>query len=334
MKSTKISPRIPVAVSALAATTLLITGCAGNGDSANTAVNEECEETYTIGFSHPSSEAAFISAIKRYIEVAAEENGCITPLFDSTQGNNLESQRTTVESWVTQGIDAITVFPVDPASLQPLMEQAQAQGTKWLTYSNPMEGSDGMVGFDNVEMGKLIANDAVEWIEENYPDRDVSAAVTTLTVLPSLEGRWQEPITAFESIGVPVVSAQDCPAHECGLAIAEDALQEHPDLRVFIGMTDDPALGALRVFERAGIAADAAYLGGMDGSPEALTAVLEDGAYQSTVALRVDILGEMIVTNSLNAITGSGETESIAPIELVTADDRETAEELLRLYDE
>lgn len=309
-----------------------LAACSGSKDNSSTAA--ECESRYTIGFSHPSSDSAVVKAIKRYIQKAADTDGCVKVLFDSTQGNNLESQRTTIESWIAQKVDAITVLPVDPASLQPLMKQAQAQGTKWLTYASAMDGQDGTTGFDNDEMGQLIADDATAWIAQKHPDHKLSAAVTTMTPLPSLEGRWVRPIEALKKIGVPVVSTQDCPVHQCGLDIAEDALQEHPDLRVFIGMTDDPALGALQAFKRAGVDPDDVYLGGMDGSPEALAAVKAGGAYRATVALRVDILGKMIVDNSLNAVLGEGDTASEAPVELATLADPERLDALAELYDE
>jgi ABC-type sugar transport system substrate-binding protein len=330
MRPTLNMTRSVIAAGAMALASVGIAACTSSSPGASA----DCESPYTIAFSHPSSDAVVVKAIKRYIEKAADADGCVSVLFDSTQGNNLESQRATIESWITQGVDAITVFPVDSASLTSLMKQAQAQDTKWLTYSSPMEGQDGMVGFDNDKMGQLIADDLVSWISENYPERNLSAAVTTLTPLPSLEGRWERPIQVLEEIDVPVVSAQDCPVHECGLNIAADTLLEHPDLRVFIGMTDDPALGALRAFERADVDLDEVYLGGMDGSPEALEAVKEGGAYRATVALRVDILGEMILQNSLNAIRGDGETTSEAPVELATLADPEGLDELLRLYSE
>lgn len=190
MRLTRGTTRLLAVTGALALTTAGLAACSNARSSEDSA---GCESSSTIAFSHPSSEAVVVKAIKRYIQKAADEDGCVTVLFDSTQANNLESQRTTIESWIAQEVDAITVFPIDLASMEPLMHQAQSQGIKWLTYASFMDGQDGSVGFDNDKMGQLIADDVVSWISRNHPDNKISAAVTTLTPLPSVKGALHRP---------------------------------------------------------------------------------------------------------------------------------------------
>ncbi|XBS68425.1 sugar ABC transporter substrate-binding protein [Acerihabitans sp. KWT182] len=236
------------------------------------AAAKTCEKTYTLGFSHPVGESQFAIALKKVV-LAGEKNGCVKVLLDNTQQSNLESQRATIESWVTRRVDAIVVLPVEGTALNGLRKQAQKQGTKWLTYAGHSDNADGSVGFDNVQSGRLVGEDALAWVKQRYPNGGITAAVTTLTPLTGFAGRWEQPLALFDKAGLKVVSKQDCATQACGLQIAEDALRQHPDLRVFIGINDDAALGALRAFTNAGIKPADVYIAGQDGTVEGLEAV-------------------------------------------------------------
>lgn len=299
--------------------------------SAGTA--SACDKTYTIGFSHPTGGAAFVTALRKKVENYGKENGCVNVLIDNTQANNLETQRVALESWITQKIDAIVVLPVDAKALSGLQKQAQEKGIKWLTYAAPTPGADGSVGFDNVESGKIVAEDALAWVKQRYPKGGISAAVTTLTPLKgAFIGRWQEPLDRFKQAGLPVVSTQDCGDQECGLRIAEDAIRQNPDLRVFIGFNDDAAVGALRAFKNAKIDPNDVYVAGQDGTPEALDAVKEGGAYRASAAILLDKLAELIVKNSIAAATGAPGSNDQVGVELASAKDPTELEKLIAQY--
>ena len=143
----------------------------------------------------------------------------------------------------------------------------------------------------------------------------------------------ESPKAALKQLGIPVVLAQDCADQECGLAMAENALREHPDLRIFIaGSTDDPGVGAAKAFKNAGIDPTKVYIGGMDGSEQALVDIKKGTYYKATAAIRLDLLGYTIIDASLNAIKGSGETNMIAPNELAKVDDMAALDKLIAVY--
>lgn len=318
-------------VAATAAILLTLSGCASADDSAS--VPDGCEKNYTVGFSQPTGEAAYVKALKHQVEIAAGANPCVTLLLDNTQQNNLEAQRATIESWVTQGVDAIVLLPVDAKALDGLREQQQNQGGKWLVYSGPQEGTDGSVGFDSVTSGNLIAEDAVAWYEENYPEGGASAAVTTLTVLPSFVGRWEGPQKKLEAAGIDIVSTQDCADATCGLQIAEDALRQHPDIRVFLGFNDDAALGALRAVEAAGLDQDEVYVAGQDGTLEGLEAVKKGGAYRASAAISLTELAKAIVDTAIEAVDSDEVVDATVTTELASLEDPERVDELIAAFE-
>ena len=218
---------------------------------------------YTIAFSHSISEAAIVKAVRRFADIRAAELGCVTMLHDNTQANNLEQQVNAVQSWVTQGVDAIVVTPIDEQALKPLQLQAQKKGIKWLTYLGKMSQSDGYVSFNHSQSGQLVANAAVQWVKGNHI-KDPIALVTTLTGLPSIAPRWTEVERIFAANGIRIVAKidQDSADQTSGLKAAETVLKQYPNLNIIIGINDDSAVGALRAVELAGIARRVQGVGG------------------------------------------------------------------------
>lgn len=300
--------------------------------SAEAADTAKCDKVYTIGFSHPVGESQFAIALKKKVVAAGETQGCVKVLLDNTHQSNLESQRATLESWVTRKVDAIVVLPVEATALDGLRINAQKKGIKWLTYAGATPGSDGAVGFDNTQSGDLVAKDALLWVKQRYPSGGITAAVTTLTPLKGFAGRWDEPIRQFKAAGLPIVSQQDCATQACGMQIAEDALRQHPNLRVFIGINDDAALGALRAFKNAGIKPEDLYIAGQDGTVEGLEAVKQGGAYRASAAILLDDLAKSIIDNSIAAITGKGRTNYQTAVELGTLRNPQRLDALIAQY--
>ncbi len=278
-----------------------------------------CEggKSYTIAYSHSVSEAAFVRRLRNFADNRAAELGCVTMMHDNTQGNNLEAQINAVQGWITVGVDAIVVTPIDEGALKPLQTQAQQKGIKWLTYVSPMEGADGFVGFDHAQSGQLIAQAAIDWARANGIE-GAKALVTTLTGLPSVSPRWTEVERLFADAGISIVATQDSADQASGLTIAEAVLRQHPDLSIIIGLNDDSALGANRAVAMAGKDPAKFFVGGQDGASEALVEINKGGSYRASSALVVSDLGQNIVNLALNAITGAGPSFAYTPTVLAS----------------
>lgn len=320
---------------------LILSGCGGGATADAERDNEAdevqadstCEVVSTIGFSHPTGDVAAIRAIKQFVSQRAQENGCVNLLLDNTVANDLGNQRETLETWVTQEVDAIVVWPVDDEAVEGLREQAQTNGTKWITYAAPIPEQDGSVGFDNDTAGEEMANLLEEWIEKNHPDGDVTAMVTTATALPALKGRSDNIINKLHELDITIVSEQDCIVPECGMQLAEDVLQQHADARIFIGLNDDAAVGTLRAVQNTGNNPNDYFIAGYDGSEEALTSLHERTGYTASAAIPLRELGYSIIDNSVAAISGEGDANNLTPMEIVTTENAEQVEDLLSAFD-
>lgn len=105
-----------------------------------------------------------------------------------------------------------------------------------------------------------------------------------------------------------------------------------PDLRVFIGLNDDAALGALRAFQNAKIDLDETFIAGFDGAEEALVSLQDKTGYTASSAIPSVELGASVVDNALAAITGDGDAGKQTPMFLVTPADSDEIAELLKAY--
>ncbi len=331
MRSNTLLRRSATAVLTTTVAAVALAGCAQAAEE-STAL-DGCEETYTIGFSHPFGEAQFVQALKGVVEEYGPE-ACAEILLDNTTANNLETQRETVESWVTRGVDAVVFWPVDPSAYANIVPTAQEKGIKWLTYVGPVDGQDGSVGFDPMQEGDSIGADVTEWLAENHPDGGVEAAITKQTTQPTIAGRWTQPIAALEKLGITIASQQDCSNQACGLEIATTVLRENPDVRVFISYNDDVAIGTQKAIENAGLDPQDYYVSGYDGSPEGLANVKAGtGAFDVTMAVPVADLGRDIVKNAIAAITGEGDSNSLTPSIKVKPADSAKIDELLQIFE-
>lgn len=287
---------------------------------------------FTVAYSHSVSEAAIVRQVRHFADVRAEELGCVTMMHDNTQANNLEQQINAVQGWITLGVDAIVVTPIDENALKPFQQQAQANGIKWLTYLGTMEGSDGYVGFDHAQSGQLIGNAAVDWVKANNIEAP-KALITTLTGLQSLKPRWTEVERIFTEAGIEVVAMQDAGDQATGMTVTETVLRQHPDLDIVIGLNDDAAVGANRAVTIAGIDPAAFFVGGQDGSHEGIAAVNEGGAYKGSAAILINELGANVVDLALNSVTGNGPSFAYTPTVLASKADQAQLDMLLSNYD-
>jgi len=301
--------------------------------AASAAADDPCMgKTYTIGFSHSVSEAIVVKAVRNYADQRAAELGCVTVLQGNVTANNLEQQTAEVTGWINQGVDAIVMLPIDTAATQKIIEQAHEKGIKVLTYAFPVDGADGLTGFDATISGKACGDAAAAFIKENFPDGGAEALVGTLTAMPLLEPRWAEAIKAIEAAGGKVVAQQDGATIDVGQQVTETTLQAYPDLSIVVGLNDDFAVGASKAFEKAGKDPAKSFICGQDGSLEGLAAIKEGKWYKGSAAILIDQLGASIVDMSMNAVNGKPSTVMV-PAEYISLAQEDKLDGLIAAYD-
>jgi ABC-type sugar transport system substrate-binding protein len=242
-----------------------------------------------------------------------------------------EDQFNLIEGWLSQGYDAIEVFPLDVTSLAPLQQRAQSEGIKWITYLTPMDGDDGTVGPNPTAQGTLLAEGFMNWV--NTTNLGTKALVLDFSPLSASGPRVQLAAQACEEqTDIEIVSVQDSVDPATAQQITENTLRAHPDLDVVLCLTDDAAGGAVNAFTNAGKDPTKCFIGGCDGTQEALEALLGGTAYKASAAIDVRQQGHEMAEYAHALIQDGTPVGAPTPATLLTPEDADKARELLSRY--
>jgi ABC-type sugar transport system substrate-binding protein len=256
----------------------------------------------TFGFSQPYAEIPVVASVKRMVKASAQGEGWKV-LLDETQAGDLQDQQSVLDTWITQKVTGVCVFPTEPSAFEAIARRAEDAGVIWTTYAQPMDRGAGGVLFPPELSGEVTGRATVEWINANDPDAEVliletplSGAFKTRTDIPR---RMIEQQTRAKVVAVQVGVEQSK-----GLQVTEDVLQAHPNVTVVVSMNDDGALGAAEAFRKAGRQDPSrVWIIGQDGSEDGLAAIKKgDTFFRATAALDLPRLSEEVVAVTKRAI--------------------------------
>ena len=237
-------------------------------------------EAVTIGVTFPILDQ-FLQTVADGMEEKAAELGNVELTIVAAE-EDTATQLGQVENFVTQGVDAIVVIPVDTDAAAPMTAVAQAADIP-LVYVNrrpsdlpsgvPYVGSDSLYA-GTVEMQELAklangqgnvviligdpANEAA--VLRTQGCKDVVAQNPGMTVTKEQAGNWYR---------------------EEGLSIMENWLQSGDQIDVVCANNDEMALGAIQALKNAN-KLDQVLVGGVDATADALAA-MQAGELEVTV---------------------------------------------------
>jgi ribose transport system substrate-binding protein len=286
-----------------------------------------------IAFAQPHRAGDFYAALIQGTRDEAEALGY--ELLESFAAGQADAQVGEINTWIGQGVEAIVVLALDPAAMGPLVERAQAQGTKIISYAFDFPGSDGATLFDDEQGARELGEHAGSWIVEKL-DGQAQIALLGNDTIETPRLRLDGALAAIQEIApdVEVVARQDGLLAPEALAATQSLLQAYPDLDMIITAADDGALGASQAVNVAGKASDTFYIGGWDGSKQAMQKVLEGDVIRSVGALDLYEIGRSVIWVADNVLKGEEPIRYANPYVLVTAENPEDAERLIAAFPE
>lgn len=184
---------------------------------------------------------------------------------------DLRKQNDQMETFITQGVDAIILAPADSSGVGPVVADARKAGIPVFTADIAAKGAEVVshIASDNYKGGEILGH---------YLAKLVSGeAIVAIIDHPSVESVQQRTagfVAALDKYpGMKIV--QRVPGEgqrDKAFKAAQDLLQANPDLTAIFGINDDSALGALAAVEEAG-RQDKIVIVGFDGTPEALDTI-------------------------------------------------------------
>ena len=258
------------ALALTAASSLLLAGCADGGDGGDGGDSQG-----SVAMSFAGLDIQIWNDMLPFMEESVEAAG-----YEFVTDNpewNAQTQVSNWESWIVQGeVDAIMGYPVQSDSVVAVTQQATDAGIPVLGYGSEWEGVAAAVVMDHQADGKVLGERAAAWIEENYGDEEVDVALLSYpdTDLGRLRGEGIQ--EALDASGLNLnVNEHSVLNLDDGYGAVQNQLNAFPDTKVWLAVSNDPALGAFQALTDAGVDPDddSIFLGNIDGTDAELTEV-------------------------------------------------------------
>ncbi len=217
-------------------------------------------------------------------EEAARRNGF--ELIVTSGEGDVTRQVEAFEDLVNQGVDAISINPLDAQAFGPAMQSAAEAGIPVVCLFSYMEGCVTVLGFEERTNGGLVAQYAVQLLTEKYgePRGEVAILLGALgqDINTNRAGGFTDVIAQYPNISVVAAESTGNWEADRAVALTENWLTAFPNLDLIYGLSDSLTVPAANVLARAG--RDDILLVSYDGTEIGLSAVA-DGSLNSTVAL-------------------------------------------------
>lgn len=265
-------------------TSLIVTGCKSNNETASTSGNTSSGNVYQWGdenFEKFVKEAAKGKTLKiGFAPPAASEfydiiehgaNTMMNELSDRfgvkiefqmsapSEHQSVESQISTIENWTSKDYDAILVSSAgDFDSMNAVYEKAMKQGTSIFMFNMPAEMWDekalkatSVISYNNhYQAGYLVGKYAAEKLKGKGK----------ILLVWGLPGHWStsrkkgflEAIEQYPKMEIVGEQRGDY-VRDKGMQAAENLIQAHPDVDLIYGENEEMALGAVQAVEARGM---------------------------------------------------------------------------------
>jgi ribose transport system substrate-binding protein len=268
-------------------------------DSSSSKSSSDSGGQKTIGFSNVTLQSPFYVGVRDAVEKEAKAKGVKLVFLDAN--GDVAKQNRDLQDLQTRGVDGVLVNPVNPEAVKPSVESLVKQDIPVVTVDRPVtSGSTAHVGRDNVEMGRLVGEQAKKELTDGGKIVELQGDAGGDVMKDRRAG--------FEGVfkGDSKVKIVRGPYSEYIRANAikamQDLLQANKDVKAVYAHNDDMALGALKVLQDNGLAGKVKIYG-VDGLMEAVKQI-PSGDYSATALNDPATLGKLAVDTLLDSLDG------------------------------
>ena len=166
----------------------------------------------------------------------------------------IEKELEILETYRTQGIHGVVMYPIDSKALIPVVKELKAKGIWVFTTGNHVDGEDLGMGTDERDGGILAADMFLRWWSKN------KAGVTPNILLLDIPNvpEPQRKMIAFEEVvkqkmpDAKFFHVDSNGSTEPAMTGTEQYLQSHPEINFIFGINASATLGGIAACEHAG----------------------------------------------------------------------------------
>jgi ribose transport system substrate-binding protein len=254
-------------------------------------------DKFTIGASLLTSQHPFYVLLANAMKEEASKDGVVLQLTIANQ--DLSKQLADVEDFITKGVNAIIISPVDSKGIKGAILKAEKAGIPVITVDIAATGVDvtSHVATDNygggVTAGQLMGKDL---------DGKGKVGVIDYPMAQSTIDRvsgFKKALEAFP--GIKIVAIQPGLTRAEAMTAAQNMLQAHSDLSGIFAYGDDAALAALAAVKSAHLENQVKIIG-FDGMEEARNAVDKNPCFVGVIRQYPEKMGAEAVDTALKVL--------------------------------
>lgn len=218
------------------------------------------------------------------LEERAKELGWELTIADGK--SDAQTQISSIENFIAEGVSAIVIAPYDSAALVPYVAKAQEKGIRVICVTQAVDGFDAWLGLEELKYGLAGGTIAGNWIKEKFAaDKEVQVGIISYPEMESIIDRGEGLKQAILAIApnAKIVNEQSAATPEKGEQVTSAMLQANPDIKVIACINDSGALGALNAVQAAGKASEDFCIVGLDATEEAIAKIKEGTVMRGTV---------------------------------------------------
>lgn len=305
----------------------LLAACSKTGAGSSSSASGDVL-TKTVGYDFPETSLPVYANIVGFAKERASAKDY--ELILSADDGQTDKQIANVQSWVDRNVGSIVTFPLEPTSMEKMARQAIDKGLIWISYGGEMDNASGAILLNPLESGRLLGEHAAQWAKENLGGKGEVAFLINETI-DLTRKRDKGVFDAFTQAapGVKVVAKQFANSQQTGLESMDRILTANPNVNIVLAVNDDGAVGGYQsLLNRGRDPKDSkTYVGGQDGTEQALQLIQKKGIFRATSAVRLKDIGYAIIDlpAKLAKDTNSEGTINL-PITVITADSPQLAD--------
>lgn len=281
--------------------------------------SENSDDKKVIGVSMLSLQSEFVVNVKDAMEEAAEEQGVRLIVNDAQRAAERQVQQ--IESFISQGVDAIILNPCEMEASSPAVRRAQEAGIPIINVNSETSADpDGFVGSRDEESAEIALEHIAQMLDgkgnilvmHGYMGQaaQLKRAAATKTVLEK-----------YPEINILAEQTAEWDRAKA-MSLMENWIQSYGNrIDAVFAQNDEMGMGALQALEQAEIKEEVVVVS-IDAIGDALQAV-KDGRLDATVYQDAKAQGKQAVQMALDFIEQRDSVENTSvfiPFQLVTGE--------------
>lgn len=273
-----------------------------------------------IGYLVPTLENPFFVDMTDAAKAQSNEN--LEVLVQASPDELKQNQ--IIENFITQGVDAICIVPINSETIIPAILKANKAGIPVINVDNKINIESAQkqgaiiafyIGSDNFEGGQSAGQFIIEQLGGKGKVA-VLEGVAGNDAAIKRKGGFMKSVESLNDIEVVASQAADWNRQKAN-DIFQAILTANPDLDAVFACNDEMALGAIAAMKNKNVALDSIIVVGFDAVDEAVKAV-ESGELNATVAQQPKLMGERAIELVQALLAGETIEESYStPLKII-----------------